>query len=307
MHVAMQRQVELIGAAWGLGGVDAGCAEAPTLLAPLVQVRLRERGVAAMFGPMLSPLPMERRRNVAIGRLCRRLAAAVADARRAGRLPCVIGGDHTCAAGTWSGVASTLDGPSGLVWIDAHMDSHTPATSPSGRLHGMPLAWLLGEHDQALCGLGAAVLQPANVCLVGVRSFEPAEAKRLERLGVRVFFMDEIRLRGLGPVFLDALRLASERTAGFGITIDLDAIAPEEAPGVATPAPGGLPAGELVAALGHLRGESRLAALELVEYCPRLDRDGRTARLAVELLVGALCGPRENAQILAEALQRVDR
>jgi len=299
----MQRQVELIGAAWGLGGVDPSCAGAPSVLVPRVQVRLRSHGIPVLLGPMLAPLPSEKRKRLALSRLCGQLAGAVQTSLRAGRLPCVLGGDHTCAAGTWPGVASALPGPLGLIWIDAHMDSHTPATSPSGRLHGMPLAWLLGEDDDRLCGLDAGVLDARHVCLVGVRSFEPEEAKRLARLGVRVFFIEEIERRGLDAVFDEALGLASAGTAGFGVSIDLDAITPEEAPGVATPAPQGIRSRELAHALAHAGRDPRLAALELAEYCPRLDPDERTAQVAVDLVVAALGGASDDPQILADGLE----
>src|SRR5690349_2824417 len=186
----MQRQIELIGAAWGLGGANPGCADAPAHLVPLVAARLRECGADAIPGPTLEPFPSERRKQLAVSRLCGRLASVVAHSRRSGRLPCVIGGDHSCAAGTWSGIARATDGPLGLVWVDAHMDAHTPGTSHSGRLHGMPLAWLLGQDDDPLYGLTSRVLDPAHVCLVGVRSFEPEEKVRLEGLGVRIIYME---------------------------------------------------------------------------------------------------------------------
>ena len=115
-----------------------------------------------------------------MSKLCAALASAVAAARApARRLPCVIGGDHSCAGGTWTGVARTLQGELGLIWIDAHMDSHTPGTSHTGRLHGMPLAWLLGQDDDALYGLSSGLLEPQHVCLIGVRSYEPEEKERL--------------------------------------------------------------------------------------------------------------------------------
>ena len=114
----MQRQVELIGAAWGLGGVDPGCAEAPAVLAPLLAARLEACGVMVRAGPILEPPAGERRRAFAISKLCRELAGAVATVRRRGALPCVIGGDHTCAGGTWTGVARTLSADLGLVWIE---------------------------------------------------------------------------------------------------------------------------------------------------------------------------------------------
>ncbi len=306
----MQRQVEIIGAAWGLGGADPGCGDAPVVLAPLLAKRLGECGVATAAGPMLRPLASERRKQFTVGKLCGLLASAVADARRRGRLPCVLGGDHSCAGGTWSGVARTLHerggGSLGLVWIDAHMDSHTPGTSHTGRLHGMPLAWLLGQDDDPLYGLATGVVQPQHVCIVGVRSFEPEEAARLERLGVRVFLMDEIHRRGLEAVFEEALGIATTGTESFGVSIDLDVVSPEEVPHVGTPVAGGLASVDLARVLQRFGGNPRLAAVELVEYSPRLDRDGRSARVAVDLLAAALCGPREDAQVLAEALQRHD-
>ena len=134
----------------------------------------------------------------------------------------------------------SLRGDLGLVWVDAHMDSHTPGTSHTGRLHGMPLAWLLGQDDDPLYGLASGVLDPRHVCLVGVRSYEPEESERLARLGVRVYLMEEVRQRGLRRALDEALRIASQDTAGFGISIDLDVVTPEDAPGVAVPAEGGL-------------------------------------------------------------------
>jgi arginase len=300
----MQRQIELIGAAWGLGGADPGCAEAPAALTPLLMQRLTECGVPAFTGPILEPPPGERRKQFAVSKLCGQLAVAVAEARRRGRLPCVLGGDHSCAGGTWTGVARTLRGALGLLWVDAHMDSHTPATSHTGRLHGMPLAWLLGQDDDPLYGLASGVLEPQHVCLVGVRSYEPEEDARLRRLGVRVVFMEEIRERGIEAVLDEALDIVTAGTSGFGVSIDLDVVTPEEAPSVGTPASGGVSSAELALALEETAGRPGLAAVELVEYSPRLDRDGRTARVAIDLLSAALCGPREDAQIHAEALER---
>jgi arginase len=303
----MQRQVEVIGAAWGLGGADPGCAEAPEVLAPLVAARLADCGVPVSPGSMLRPLAAERRKQVAVSRLCGLLGSAVADALRRGHLPCVLGGDHSCAGGTWSGVARTFSekgaGPLGLIWVDAHMDSHTPRTSHTGRLHGMPLAWLLGQDDDPLYGLATGVLDPRHVCLIGVRSYEPEEDERLERLGVRVFMIHEVLERGLKKVFDEALAIATAGTAAFGVSIDLDVVTPEEAPGVGTPVAGGIAGNELAHALARLHGMPALAAIELVEYCPRLDPDGSTAQVAVNLLAAALCGrPGKDPKIVADAI-----
>src|SRR5688572_9137254 len=295
----MQRQIEMIGAAWGLGGADPGCAEAPAVLVPLLAQRLAACGLSALAGPILEPSPGERRKQFAVSRLCAQLAAAVAEARRRGRLPCVIGGDHSCAGGTWTGVARTVPGALGLVWIDAHMDSHTPATSHSGRLHGMPLAWLLGQSDDALYGLSAGVVDPEHVALIGVRSYEPEEKERLDRLGVRVFHIEEVHRRGLDAVAAEALAIAAAGTSGFGVSIDLDAVTPEEAPGVGTPVEDGIAAAELARVLRSYGARPDLVAIELVEYLPRLDPDGRSARVAIELLASALCRPRQDPQVVA--------
>jgi arginase len=284
------KKVELIGVACALGGVDPSCAEAPArLAADGLAEQLRARGVEAEWTPVLAP-GAERNARRAVSRLCARLASRVADAVRAGREPCVLGGDHTCAAGTWAGAARGVAawGTLGLIWIDAHLDAHTPRTSRSGRLHGMPLAALLGQGDEQLADFGPQPLAARTTCVVGARSFEPEEARLLDRLGVRVFAMQEISQRGLAAVMADAAAIVTRGTAGFGVSLDLDALDPAEAPGVATPAPGGLRARPLLAALGALAADPRRVGFELVEYCPARDRGGRTGRLAAELVSAAL-------------------
>src|SRR6185436_5309025 len=229
------RKVDLIGVASGLGGADAACAQAPARLAAGgLDGQLRSAGIDASW------------------------TATVAQSVRGGRLPCVIGGDHSCAVGTWSGAAMGLDGALGLVWIDAHMDSHTPGTSPSGRLHGMPLAALLGQCDDALAGLADGMLLPRHICLIGVRSYEAAEAELLERLGVRVFGMEEVVRRGLARVMDDATAIANEGTTGYGVTLDLDALDPREMPAVATPAAFGIRGDELVREFERVGRDPRL-------------------------------------------------
>jgi len=298
----------MIGAAWGLGGADPACAEAPAVLAPLLAARLDACGVPSVPGPMLRPMPSERRKQFAVSKLCGLLGSAVADACRRGRLPCVLGGDHSCAGGTWSGVARTLQGNLGLLWVDAHMDSHTPGSSHTGRLHGMPLAWLLGQDDDPLYGLASGVLLPQHVCILGVRSFEREEAERLERLKVRVFHFEEVVRRGLPAVFAEALAIVTAGTERFGVSIDLDVITPEEVPHVGTPVAGGLASGALARELERIAAHPALAAMELVEYSPTLDRDGSSARIAVDLLAAALCGGSgragEQPQVAADALRR---
>jgi arginase len=298
------RKVDLIGVASGLGGADAACAQAPAKLAAGgLEAELRSAGIDASWTATLAPKRQGDGLLGAVARLCGELATKVAHSVRAGHLPCVIGGDHSCAVGTWGGVALAFKrrGPLGLVWIDAHMDSHTPGTSPSGRPHGMPLAALLGQGDHALAELGEGMLRPRHVCLVGVRSYEAAEAELLERLGVRVFGIEEIGRRGLPRVMEDALQIVNEDTAGYGITLDVDALDPREAPAVATPSPSGIRGDDLVRIFARLAGDPWLAAFELVEYCPRLDPDGRSERLIRRLLRAALGGASEDPQVFADA------
>jgi arginase len=226
-----------------------------------------------------------------------RLAAEVEAVLKAGNFPLVVGGDHSCAIGTWSGVHRALAdrGPLGLIWIDAHMDSHTFATTPSGQIHGMPLAALLGHGEAALTAIDGpeAKLLPEHVCLIGVRSYEAGEAALLHRLGVRVFDMDEVRRRGLAAVFDAALAIVRHGTMGFGVSVDLDALDPEEEPGVTTPVPGGLCRADLAAALSHLRGDPAFVAMEIVEYNPRRDRGRATADAAGALLDAVTPLPRD--------------
>jgi arginase len=235
---------------------------------------------------------LQGRDTMALAHLTRHLASAVT-ACLPHQVPFVLSGDHSSAIGTWQGVTRAMHrstggrtGP-GLVWIDAHMDAHTPQGSPSGALHGMPLAVLLGEGDPRLVDKGA-LLDPARIALVGVRSFEPPEARRLERLGVAVYTMADIRREGLPCVLAGAIRRASASDGAapspWGLSLDLDAIDPTEAPAVNTPAPGGLGTIELVDTLTSLSLPSLPIALELTEYNPARDTDGRTRRVAAALL-----------------------
>lgn len=300
------RKVDLIGVASGLGGADSACAQAPARLAAAgLEGQLRRYGVDAAWAATLAPVRTGGGMQGAVARLCGKLAVRVAESMRSGRLPCVIGGDHSCAVGTWGGAAMALKprGPMGLIWIDAHMDSHTPGSSPSGRPHGMPLAALLGHGDAELAGLEAGMLQPSHVCLVGVRSYEAAEAEFLQRLGVRVFGIEEIVRRGLAGVMDEAKAIANDGTAGYGITLDLDALDPREAPAVATPAAFGIRGDELRRAFERIACEPRMVAFELAEYCPRLDRDGMSERLIVRLLCAVLGGAGEDSEVLADAIQ----
>ena len=285
-----ERPLHLIGAACGRGSPDSRCAEGPgAIRAAGIVERLADAGREAKWVAMLDCAGTTS--LDAVSELCPRLADQTFEALQQGGLPLVLTGDHSCAIGTWAGVARALrpKGTLGLLWIDAHLDSHTPQTSHTGAIHGMPLAALLGHGEPVLtqCGGDGPKLLPANVCIVGVRSYEDEEMRFLAELGVRIFYMDEVRRRGVAAVLADALELVCADTAGFGISIDLDAIDPLEAPGVGTPAARGIGGEALRLALRGSGNDSRLAGIELSEYNPARDRDGKTARLAIDLL-GAL-------------------
>lgn len=286
--VSSPRSIIVIGAASCAGAPDPGCAEGPDALrryrvfhdTPLQHV---EWDAILRVPHEAQDTPLH-----AVAALSARLATEVEAVMQAGHFPLVVGGDHSCAIGTWSGVYRALadKGPVGLIWIDAHMDSHTFATTPSGQIHGMPLACLLGHGDAALTAIDGAEakLRPEHVCLIGVRSYEAGEAALLHRLGVRVFDMDEVRRRGLAAVFDEALAIVRHGTAGFGVSVDLDALDPDEEPGVTTPVPGGLRRDELAAALSRMRGDPTFVAMEIVEYNPHRDRVLATADAAGALV-----------------------
>ncbi|HEX4111077.1 MAG TPA: arginase [Stellaceae bacterium] len=214
------------------------------------------------------------------------LAEAVADTLRAGNFPLVLGGDHAGAMGTWGGVARGLKGKLfGLIWLDAHLDAHTVATTPSMNPHGMPAAALLGQGDARFLAICGGVLRPEHLCYIGVRSYEPAETALLRRLGVRIIDMAEVKMRGMDSCLAEAREIATRGTAGFGITIDLDGFDPEDAPGIGLKCDDGLRAAPTIAALHGLADHPGLKALEIVEYIPEFDRDLRTAHLVRDLVV----------------------
>lgn len=295
----VHRSIRILGAAWGIGARDRRCEDGPdTLRATGLVSRLRSRGIDVSWKDSVRPHAIRGPNPVQeVGHLCRRLAHKVCAVVKEGALPVVLGGDHTCAIGTWSGITQALQkrGPLGLIWIDAHMDSHTPHTTPSGALHGMPLACLLGYGEPALTpsGDGDALLLPQHVCLIGVRSFEPEEAALLKHLGVRIFTMEDIVRKGLDAVFREAVNIVRNRTAGFGVTIDLDAVDPEDAPGTGLPVPGGIRAHELATALAQVAGDPSLLAVEIAEFNPHLDKRGVTAEQIGTLLDAVLGGKRE--------------
>ncbi|KAB2924037.1 MAG: ornithine--oxo-acid transaminase [Dechloromonas sp.] len=277
--ISLNPAVRCIGVASALGSPVAGCDAGPDLLrrAGLSAV-IAHNGLMATWPVILHP----ELSSGALGRLLAAVADAAESALVAGERPLVIGGDHAMAAGTWRGVGRALGEAPGLIWIDAHLDAHTPASSPSGNAHGMPLAALFGRGDAQMTGIAGPPLDTARTVVIGVRSCEPEEVACLAELGVRWIGMPEIEERGLDEVLAEARRLVGN--GPWGISLDLDAIDPLPAPGVSTPVPDGLQPEELLPALRGMLRERDCVALEIAEYNPLADPDGRTARLVLDLL-----------------------
>lgn len=198
----------------------------------------------------------------------------------------VIGGDHSCAIGTWSGLSHSLrdTGPMGLIWVDAHMDSHTPETTESGNIHGMPLATLLGYGDTLLTSIGDSKpkILPEHVCLIGIRSFEEDEAKLLASLNVSVMTMNEVNDIGMDAAIKEALRIVKNGTCGFGISIDVDGFDPVDAPGTGIHEANGLHADDFLRAISQCRED--LLGVEIAEYDPNRDIDDKTQTLIIDIL-----------------------
>lgn len=291
--VALSSRLDVLAAieiACGAGAPDDGCKDGPAAFRRLSGERLHREGLSLLWRHMPRGLcdatlpPLE-----AVSRTGRWTASITRQLARAGDPFVAIGGDHSCAVGTWSGVADALraSGPIGLVWIDAHMDMHVPETTPSGAIHGMPVAALLGHGAPQLTAIaetGPAFLA-RHICLVGARSFEPEETAFAERFGIRVIAMEEVRRIGIGTALAEAHAIATNGTAGFGVSLDLDAFDPADAPGVGSPAPRGIAAADFMTPWRKLYADPKCLGLELVEYNPAHDKSARTARLMENLIL----------------------
>ncbi len=224
---------------------------------------------------------------------CTKAAEAVIKTLGQGVTPIVVGGDHSVAAGTVSGVSEFYrrqDQKIGLIWIDAHSDINTPETSPSGNVHGMPLAALLGLGPEPLSnilGFSPKVL-PENTVIIGVRDIDGAEKENIRRAGVtEVYTMRDIDERGMRSVMEAALKAARRGTAGYHVSLDMDWIDPEDAPGVGTPVRGGATYREAHLAMEIMADHGGMLSFEIVEVNPVIDEHNRTADLAVELTASA--------------------
>ena len=224
---------------------------------------------------------------------CKRLGSIVARALTMKKMPLVLGGDHSVAAGTVAGVSRHFRRKKqhiGLIWIDAHADMNTPDSSPSGNVHGMPLACCVGLGPPELTNLWgyAPKVNPRKTVLVGLRDVDSLEKEHVRDIGVRAFTMRDIDERGLRSVMDEAFRIATEDTAGFHLSLDMDWVDPQFAPGVGTPVRGGATYREAHHAMELVCDSGRMLSMEVVEVNPVIDERNRTADLAVEMIMSAL-------------------
>jgi arginase len=293
--------IHLLGVPMDLGSGRRGVDMGPSAIRIAgLEPRLRELGHTVVDD---GDIPIKNMEELKVGDVRARYLAEIARASTAaskkverimtrGHFPLVLGGDHSIAAGTVSGIAAFARRKGkkvGLLWVDAHGDINTPESSPSGNIHGMPVAALLGHGPAELTGIGGRQrkVDPANVALVGIRSLDEGEKDRLKALGVQVHTMSDIDRRGIHRVMKKALARVTDGTDYVHVSFDLDAVDPTVAPGVGTPVKGGLDYREAHLIMELLHDSAVMTSLEIVEANPILDQGNSSAEFAVELVQSA--------------------
>jgi arginase len=297
------KPVHIIGVPLDLGGNRRGVDMGPSALRIAgIGERLATLGCDVVDkGDLPAPIPETRDRSDErkkfigdIAQVCDLLFESATTSLAAGAMPLVLGGDHSLAAGSVSASArwarTTKQQPIGLLWIDAHGDMNTPATSPSGNVHGMPLAALLGAEPSELACIGgpSPKVAPAQTVLIGVRNLDEREKVAVRDSRIHVFTMKEIDRQGIAAVVEQAVALAGQGTAGIHVSFDMDVCDPAIAPGVGTAVKGGLNYREAHMVMEIVADSGLLTALDIVEINPTLDVRNTTAQLGAELVLSAL-------------------
>jgi len=298
----MAQKIRIIGVPMDLGqsrrGVDMGpsAVRVAGLLTKLKQLghQVEDLGNISVKQPEEMHFGEKRAKYLdEIAETCKDLGEQTGKALADGFLPLVLGGDHSIAAGSCSGVSNFFHKESkkiGCIWLDAHGDMNTPESSPSGNVHGMPLAAIIGHGPAELTDLFGyrPKVEPHNVSLVGVRDLDARERRLIKETGVRAFTMRDIDERGLRDVMSEAIRYATDDAAGAVVSLDLDFVDPGDAPGVGTPVRGGVTYREAHLAMEMIADSEAMVALEVVEINPVIDLHNKTALLAVEMALSAL-------------------
>ncbi len=297
-----KRNIEIIGVPVDLGAGRRGVDMGPSAIRIAdLEPRLEALGHKVLDCGDLDVMIPETQR-VGAGKLrykapilaaCEELRKHVERSLGEGRMPLVLGGDHSIAIGSVAGSSNHLAAQGeqmGLIWFDAHGDANTPETTPSGNIHGMSLAISLGHGDTDLVNLGgrSPKVQPGNTALIGIRDLDAGERLALKKWGVTCYTMRDLDERGMRDVVDEAIRVASDGTAGVHLSFDLDVLDPEDAPGTGTPVWGGITYREAHLAMELLADRAPIVAVDLVEVNPVLDTQNQTALLAAELIQSLL-------------------
>ncbi|MDP1573356.1 MAG: arginase [Coxiellaceae bacterium] len=277
----MQKYIDVYSYAYGNAAHNTGCADGASVLKKALQASHPH----FHWHPPLRTSNQTQQRDALpdVAKLCETLSHDIKKSILNNRFFITVGGDHSCAIGSWSGALNTVKGDLGLIWFDAHMDSHTFATTLSNNIHGMPLAVLLGQGDPTLTALSSKKLNPENVVLIGIRSYENGEQQLLEKLGVTIFYMDDIKKLGMRTVINSAIERVTKNTTHFGISIDLDGFDPLDAPGVGTREKNGVSAKDFLAQFEKIVENPKLIGMDIAEFNPSLDKNHQTEKLAVLL------------------------
>jgi arginase len=298
----MAQKIRIIGVPMDLGQSRRGVDMGPSALRVAgLQARLKQLGhqvedIGNIAVKQAEEMPYGEKRAkymTEIAETCKDLAEIVQKSLEEGLVPLVLGGDHSIAAGAVTGVAAHFRKQKkqiGYIWLDAHGDMNTPESSPSGNVHGMPLAAVMGYGAPELVDLLGfkPKVEPQNIVLVGVRDLDVQERRLVKKSGVRVFTMRDIDERGMREVMADALKYATDDTDGISVSLDMDFVDPSDAPGVGTPVRGGVTYREAHLAMEMIADSDAMASMEIVEINPVIDEHNRTALLGVELILSGL-------------------
>jgi arginase len=298
----MAEKIRIIGVPMDLGASRRGVDMGPSALRVAgLQSRLKQLGRQVEDeGNVMVPQAEEQpygekkaRYLDEIAQTCKGLAERVRKTLEEDMFPLVLGGDHSIAAGTVAGAAAHFHKTGkriGVIWLDAHGDMNTPDSSPSGNVHGMPLASIMGYGPPELVDLAGVkpMVEPRNVALVGIRDLDSKERRFAKESGVHVFTMRDIDERGMREVMAEAIRFAGDDTAGIAVSLDMDFVDPSDAPGVGTPVRGGVTYREAHLALEMIADSRAMVSFELVEINPVIDLHNTTALLGVELVLSGL-------------------